>query len=271
LHDFPSADYDDVAEPDEEERTMSTLRRRSSLLERGPVIYPDSDGKPMGETSAHVLNIRWTIEPIETWFAADANVFIAANMFLYYVEGNPRKHVSPDLFVVKGVPKEPGRRSYRVWDEGGKRPDVVVEFTSASTRREDTEKKFELYRDVLKVGEYFLFDPYDEYLHPRLQGYRLARGRYVRIKPVDGRLRSKLLGLDLEADSELLRFINPATGKRLQIPPEVEHESSRNAEARRLAEEEARRSNEARQLAEEENSRLRREVDELRGQQQTPS
>ena len=47
----------------------------------------------------------------------DDNVFTAANMFVYYLEGNPKKHVSPDVFLTHGVPKQktPERRSYRTW------------------------------------------------------------------------------------------------------------------------------------------------------------
>ncbi len=79
-----------------------------------------------------------------------------------------------------------------------------------------------LYRDVLRVPEYFLFDPYEEWLEPRLRGYRLRQGRYAAIRPVAGRLPSKILGLHLERHGQLLRFHDPATGKWLLTPPEVE-------------------------------------------------
>ena len=36
------------------------------------------------------------------------------------------------------------------------------------------------------VSEYFLFDPFEEYLHPRLQGYRLASGRVPADPAVEG-------------------------------------------------------------------------------------
>ena len=45
----------------------------------------------------------------------------------------------------------------------------------------------ELYRGVLKVREYFLFDPEDGVLQPRLQGFRLWRGQYRPIPAVEGR------------------------------------------------------------------------------------
>jgi Uma2 family endonuclease len=216
---------------------MSVIPRSRGLPVRDHTHYPDSDGKPMGETPAHVRNMRYAFEPIENWYADDPNVLVAADMFIYYVQGNPRRHVSPDLFVVKGVPKvtEPERRSYRTWEENGRGPDAIIEFTSKSTRREDLVTKKAIYRNTLRVEEYFLFDPHDEYLVPRLQGLRLTRGRYARIKPVDGHLPSEVLGLHLESDGELLRFVNPGTGKRLPIPPETRAALERaEAEAARL-------------------------------------
>ena len=117
---------------------MGTVYQQTAARVRGQIHYPDSDGKPMGETPAHIRNMRWAIEPIFARFAADPGVYVGANMFLYYAEGNRRKHVSPDLFVVKGVPRdrEPARCSYRTWEENGKGPDLVIEFTSPSTRIE---------------------------------------------------------------------------------------------------------------------------------------
>ena len=79
----------------------------------------------------------------------------------------------------RGIPKHrtPERRRYLVWEEG-KGPDVVIEFTSASTEEEDRETKMRIYRDVLRMKEYFLFDPYAEYLEPRsCAGLSPPRGR----------------------------------------------------------------------------------------------
>ena len=115
---------------------------------------------------------------------------------------------------------QPRRRSYRVWEED-KAPDVVIELTSETTREVDQQTKRAIYQDILHVSEYFLFDPFEEYLQPRLQGYRLAKGVYRPIRPVKGRLPSKVLDLHLEADGELLRLYDPAARRRLPIPPEV--------------------------------------------------
>jgi Uma2 family endonuclease len=150
--------------------------------------YPTSDGKPMAETELHRILMVAVIDMLQYWYADDPKVCVSGNLLMYYVRGDKRRHVSPDVFVAFGVPKKI-RDYYLTWEEG-KNPSVIIELTSSSTKSEDTRKKFALYRDVLKVKEYFLFDPRADYLNPRLKGFRLRRGQYAPIAPVDGRLPS---------------------------------------------------------------------------------
>jgi Uma2 family endonuclease len=172
----------------------------------------------MAETDDHRDLMVELIETQKAHFASEPNIYVSGNLLMYYVRGNPRRHVSPDVFVVFGVPKR-NRDNYLVWEEG-KSPDVVFELTSKSTRMEDQRTKLEIYRDILKVKEYFLFDPHGDYLDPRLQGYRLRGGRYTRIRLVDNRLPSQVLGLHLEQNGKELRLYNPAIGRWLPTPAE---------------------------------------------------
>ena len=183
------------------------------------VEYPTSDGKPMAETELHRDLMLDLIETLKDRFAADPDVYVSGNILLFYEEGNKKKHVAPDVLVALGVPKLPKRLYYLLWEEG-KAPDFIVEITSRTTRREDKRTKRTLYRDVLKVPEYFLFDPFEEYLKPSMQGYRLVEGEYVAIEPVAGRLQSYMLGLHLERDGTQLRLFDPATGRWLPTPQE---------------------------------------------------
>jgi Uma2 family endonuclease len=230
---------------------MATVPRQRRTRE---IEYPTGDGKPMAETDLHRSDMTDVIQELEDYFAARPRVYVSGNLLLYYEEGNQRKHVAPDVLVALQVPKEPKRDHYLVWKEG-KAPDFVVEITSKSTKREDQETKFAIYRDILRVSEYFLFDPSAEYLEPPLQGYRLVGGDYVPIDPVAGRLPSEVLGLHLERDGETLRLFDPATGTRLLTRLEGREAAERRAQA---AEADRRR------LAEE-NERLRREIEALRG------
>ena len=195
-------------------------------ISRGRPFYIESDGAPLGETQAHVENMLYLLDALDAWFAHDPQVFVAANMFVHYERGRRNRHVSPDVFVVRDVPKEPLRRNYLVWREG-RSLDFVIEFTSESTREEDLTTKRALYQDILRVSECFLFDPLKEYLHPRLQGFLLAKGAYRPIRPVKGRLPSKVLGLHLEPSGDLLRLYDPTGGRWLPTPPEQREEIER--------------------------------------------
>ena len=180
---------------------------------------------------------------LDRYFMNNPRVAVHANMFMYYVQGDPKRNVCPDAFVAMGVPNEPDRRSYKVWKEG-KAPDVVFEVTSRKTRKQDLTKKFEIYRDVLRVREYFLFDPFEEYLDPSLQGYRLVAGSYEPIPMIKGGMPSEVLGLELQRDGENLRFFNPETGKLLPSMHELAREVDlvrREAEVARREAEVARR------------------------------
>ena len=206
------------------------------------VHYPTRDGKPIGETPKHRDLLIDLVRAFQRWFEDDPMTYTSGNMMMYYVEGDKHKHLSPDVFVTRGIPDDgprrglPLREAYFVWEEG-KGPDLVIELTSKSTRRVDQTTKFTLYRDTLKVPEYFLFDPLGDYLKPRLQGYRLVEGRYDPIEPLEGRLPSLVTGLYLEADEDDLRLFDPNTRRWIET---VEESLAQTAEAARRSDEAAR-------------------------------
>jgi Uma2 family endonuclease len=239
------------------------------------VEYPSGDGKPMAETELHLKDMIDTIQVLDDYFADQPNVYVCGNLLLYYEEGNPRKHVAPDVLVALNVPKQPNRDYYLVWKEK-KAPDFIVEITSKSTKKEDLKTKFGIYRDILKVSEYFLFDPRAEYLEPPLQGFRLVGGDYVPIEPIAGRLPSGVLGLHLERDGEQLRLFDPASGQRLLTRLEGRAAADRRAQTAdrraqtadrraQTADRRAAAAEAAEQRLAEENERLRREIEALRG------
>lgn len=243
---------------------MSRPMKTSTLRE---IDYPESDGTPMAETPLH-MRVMWdSIQTLNYWYADDPRVYVWGNMFLYYVRGNPRRVVSPDIMVVKAVEKDKPRNVFKTWEE--KRcPSAVIEITSRKTKNEDQKTKFQLYRDVLKVKEYFLFDPRAEYVKQALKGYRLSAGNYAIIEDVDGRLPSKMLDLHLQRNGQELRFWNPATEAWLPTPEEVRKhaQSERDLAVRErdLVERELELERYKRALADSENERLRQELDTLR-------
>jgi Uma2 family endonuclease len=177
------------------------------------IHYPESDGRPMGETPIHIQEIMDLLAALHRRYRDTADVYVGGDMLLYYVEGNPARCVCPDVFVTLGIPKEPERRSYFLWREG-RPPSMVIEVTSEGSRREDQEKK-QLYAR-LGVEEYFLDDPLAEYLNPPLQGYRLVAGRYEPIEPEsDGSLLSRTTGLRLRRERRGARLIDAESGEPL--------------------------------------------------------
>ena len=225
----------------------------ATTLVQDDVHYPDGDGKPMAETPVHRQNLTDLIAMLMAHFLLDPLVYVSGNMFLYYERGNRYRNVAPDIFLVRGVDKHKYRGVFKTWEEG-RGPDLVIELTSPSTKGEDLEDKFGLYRDILRVPEYFLFDPLDEYLTPALQGFRLVGEEYVPIEPVAGRLPSEVVGLHLEADGQRLRLYDPAIGRWLPTPVEAQQQAEAERD-RALAD--------LRQ-AEAELAAIRRELDALR-------
>lgn len=177
------------------------------------IEYPYSDGQPMAESDVHRKEMINLIAALDRRYREEPDIYVAGNMFLYYRKGDPRSVVAPDVFLVRGVPKRE-RKSYKLWEEG-RAPSLVIEVTSDSTSDEDVGKKKACY-EMLGVEEYILHDPEGDYLKPRLQGFRLSRGRYEPIpRRMDGSLDSRVTGLTLQIEGKNLRLIDIATGERL--------------------------------------------------------
>ena len=197
------------------------------------IDYPDSDGKPVAETDVHIdltLSVR---ERLKARYEGRDDVYAAGNLMVYYQEGDPAECLAPDGFVAFGVSSR-NRRSFKTWVEGVF-PAVVFEWTSESTRTADFGDKLEVYRDIWKVKEYFLFDPRDEYLEPRLLGYRRVKTEFRVIRPTRGVLASRALGITLQASGRRLILRDAVTGAELltrsEIRAELEARRAETAEA----------------------------------------
>ena len=227
------------------------------------IEYPGSDGQPMAETPVHRDVMIDAIQILTRHFAERSDVYVSGNMLMYYEEGNPRKSVAPDVFVVVGASRDEDRDTYLMWREP-KAPDFVLEVTSKSTRRNDEVTKRALY-ESLGVAEYFMFDPRAEYLNPPLQGFGLHRHRYVPLEVArlpDGApaLPSEALGLFLHVQGQALRLHDPATGQDLLT---LEEEAAARGEARE-------REAAVRRAVEAENARLRARIRELERSERVP-
>jgi hypothetical protein len=197
-------------------------------------------------------------------------------MFLYFSETQSRRNDfrGPDVFVVTNTTRRE-RRAWVVWEEGGQAPDVVIELLSDKTEKVDRGDKMRIYERILRVGEYFLFDPFSGVL----EGYELdiLHDTYRPKAPdAQGRLRCERLELSLgkvrstlhAVEADWLRWLTPE-GQVLPVPSEdaATARTHANAEAER-ANAEAERANAEAERANAEAERARHlaaELEELRG------
>ncbi|WP_124971889.1 Uma2 family endonuclease [Aphanothece sacrum] len=198
------------------------------------LIVPSSDllsDEPPMETYLHLQQMILLLKCLEWRWRNQQDFFAAGNLTIYY---SPRQRKSehfrgPDFFVVLDVEKKP-RKSWVVWEEGGKYPNIIVEILSTSTAETDKGLKKQIYQDIFRTPDYFWFEP--ETLE--FQGFQLMSGQYQVIEPNEnGWLWSQQLGLYLGIDNDQLRFFT-AEGKLVLTPEETAEQQQQRAE--RLAE-----------------------------------
>jgi Uma2 family endonuclease len=116
-----------------------------------------------------------------------AEMFIGADLNLYYDGRHPQWYKRPDWFLVLGVApaarQEELRWSYVTWQEGIA-PFLVIELLSPGTEDEDLGRnvraigqpptKWEVYERTLRIPFYGVFDRYEN----QLKVFGLESGRY---------------------------------------------------------------------------------------------
>ncbi len=229
------------------------------------LVYPESDGEPMAESGRHVRTLLDMIDAIDRYFQDTPDIHVCGNMFIYYEEGNPRKVISPDVFMVRGVCKK-DLRTYKTWEQ---QPylDFVLELGSPSTYAKDFNEKKAIYEQILRVKEYCIYDPYHE-IDPSFIGFRLIGDTYQEIAFVEGRLPCETLGLELGERDGVLRLYDPGTetwfGPGREHIDEAETRVSEESRARQEAETRASEESRARQEAESRAQYAEAELAELR-------
>ena len=233
------------------ELIMSTVAVPHRLL---PIVYPDSDGKPMADNT---LQFKWIVKitgGLEHLFAGDPEVFVAGDLLWYPLEGHPEVRAAPDTLVVFGRPKGE-RGSYRQWQEGGIAPQVVFEVVSPGNRFGEMSAKFDFYSRH-GVEEYYIYNPDPDRFE--LSGFLRRQGGLTEVPTMHGHV-SPRLKVKFEMGDDGLRIIRP-DGRPLETYGEL---AQREEQARRQADEERERADRADRRAEQlkaEVERLRREV-----------
>ena len=230
------------------------------------VEYPSEDGIPMATSDKHALRMIACYRILLHWFLGRMDLYIGIDLLVYYVRGDNTESAAPDVFVSFGVPKR-SRPSYKVWEEG-KPPDVVWEFGSESTAKEDAGEKKEKYRRM-GVREYWLVDPDGKYHDRRLHGFELVNGQYVELdweERPDGTVTvwSPALQLEQRFIDGRLRFWDPKTERYLELPEEEKERLWLEAESRADREAQARKAEMRKRKA------LEAQLAELKANARTP-
>lgn len=185
-----------------------------------------SDEPPL-ETDLHREQIDLLIRLLKYWWRERNDFYVSGNLTVYYSaeQIKTRDFKGPDVFVVLGTEKR-DRRSWTVWEEQGKYPNLVIELLSNSTATVDRGSKKQLYQDIWRLPEYFWFHP--ETLE--FEGFRLVKGQYEAIASnPDGRLKSEELDLELGIYDETLRWFTNE-GKLIPLPEEIERQAREKLE-----------------------------------------
>jgi Uma2 family endonuclease len=185
------------------------------------VIFPPGElysNEPPLETELHLRQIILLLESLEWLWRDRQDFYVAGNLTIYY---SPRQRKSehfrgPDFFVVLDTERKT-RKSWVVWDEDGKYPNVIIEILSPKTADTDKGFKKKLYQDTFRTPDYFWFDPNTL----EFAGFHLVDGDYQPLEQnAQGQLWSQQLGLFLGIHQNQLRFFT-SEGKLVPTPEEV--------------------------------------------------
>ena len=219
--------------------TLPRIQEEQTLF-TPPIIYPESDGKPMADNTKQFRYIVTIKEGLDHIFK-DELVFVAGDLFWYPQKGYNNIKAAPDVLVAFGRPKG-DRGSYMQWEEGGITPQVVFEILSPGNTKMEMDKKFDFY-ERYGVEEYYLYDPD----RGRLQGWQRQSRWLDEIARMEGWI-SPRLGVRFELEGmELVLY--QADGTRFLTFQELADKAESEALARQ-AEASARQQAEQRAEAE---------------------
>jgi Uma2 family endonuclease len=198
----------------------------------GIVLPPcdlDSDEPPL-ESYQHLQQLLLLLKCLDWLWKDRTDYFAAGNLTVYYSARRLKSEDfrGPDFFVVLDTEKRP-RKSWMVWEEDGKYPNVIVELLSDSTAKSDRGLKKQIYQDTFRTPDYFWFDPHSL----EFEGFHLVDGTYQPIPPTEQGWRwSEQLELYLGIHQEQLRFFT-VEGELVPTPEESAEAERQRADAER--------------------------------------
>jgi Uma2 family endonuclease len=187
--------------------------------------------EPEMESSIHYMQLLLLVTCLEWLWQDRSDFFIGANLTIYFSRQQLRNRDfrGSDFFLVKPTEKHP-RKSWVVWEEEGKYPNLIIELLSTFTASIDRTLKKELYQNRFRTPEYFWFDP--ETLE--FAGFRLIGHQYEGIIENDRGWRwSEELGLYLGVESDRLCYFT-VEGVKVPTPQEAAQREQHRAQIAEL-------------------------------------
>jgi Uma2 family endonuclease len=198
----------------------------AQLAELMPDATQLESDEPEMESSLHYMQLALLVTCLEMLWQDRSDFFIGANLTIYFSRQQLKNHDfrGPDFFLVRNTDHKP-RKSWVVWEEDGKYPDLIIELLSDSTATTDRALKKELYQTRFHTPEYFWFSP--DTLE--FQGFRLNGQQYEEIQPnAQGQLWSEVLDLFLGIHDGQLRYFTP-DGQPIPTPIEAANQAQDQA------------------------------------------
>ena len=200
----------------------------------GQIIYPVDNGEPLSNDTEHLKWITFVKNGLDDWFGDRTDVFVAADLLWYPIEGRPDICKAPDVMVVLDHPAGE-RQSYKQWEENDRPPNIVFEFISKSNTADEMMDKLEFYSEM-GCDEFYVYD----YRRGKLSVFRRegSSGLSQRLAGDRDEWVSPLLGITLGLDGAGRLWIRRPDGRLMetqrQIAKRADAEAQRaHAEAQR--------------------------------------
>ena len=223
-------------------------------------FYPDHDD--MGESALQRLMTE-LLRPLLARFLADQGVlaFVGADQFIYYIKGNPKAVVAPDVYVLPGVDPGVAPRCWKAW-ESGVAPSFALEIMSEIDDLKDVAHAPQRH-DELGTKELVVFDPYIASAPGRTRFRVHRRDRRGKLTVVEETNRDRVKSLTLGCS---LRCVGEGEEMRLRLGtgPEGRALFPTDAERAKKATKRAEVAEKAKAQAEQEIARLRAELEAVR-------
>jgi Uma2 family endonuclease len=178
------------------------------------VFYPDSDRDLIAKNTIQYQHIIAIQVGLDAMFANNPDVFVAADLLWYPVEGRPDIKNTLDVMVAYGRPKG-DRGSYRQWEEDGVTPQVIFKITSPeATAAEMLSKR--MFYECYGVAEYYEYDPEFGMLDVWTRQNSALRNAFF-----TDEWRSPLLGVTLKIETNGELSVYRPNGQRFLRPVEI--------------------------------------------------